>query len=178
MNLPIFANNWDQVGGSESSWGHGGCSRWFLGLLEIHTWSQKKIRTQNNFSSWRKTFLKNIVFENFENFEILKNSKISREKKWKFWKFPMWILKIWKFPEILMFFENFHVFENIIFWKTVFLHDERLFFVRIFFCDQVCISSTPRNYLEPPPCPHDDSQPPSRTQFSVKISQIPQIQLP
>ena len=38
----------------------------------------------------------------------------------------------------------------------IFLHDEKIFFVRIFFWDQVCISSNPRNHLEHLPCPHDD----------------------
>ena len=70
----------------------------------------------------------------------------------------------------LSFFKNIFCEKKIIFLKIVFLHDEKIFFVRIFFSDQVCISSNPRNHLEPPPCPHDDSQPPTRTQFSAKIS--------
>ena len=61
---------------------------------------------------------------------------------------------------------------EIFFLKIVFLHDEKIFSVRIFFSDQVCISSNPRNHLEPPPCPHDDSQPPSRTLFSAKITRF------
>ena len=69
---------------------------------------------------------------------------------------------------------NFHLKINIFrfsvflkiscFLKIMFLHDEIIFFVQIFFCDQVCISSNPRNHLEHPPCPHDDSEPPTRSQ--------------
>ena len=32
-------------------------------------------------------------------------------------------------------------FFEIYFFETIFLHDEIIFFVRIFFCDQVCIST-------------------------------------
>ena len=60
----------------------------------------------------------------------------------------------------------------------MFLSDEMIFFVRIFFCDQVRIYTNLRNHLEHLPYPHDDSEPPTRTHFLVKISQIPQIQLP
>ena len=35
----IFTKNQILVGRTELSWGHCECSRWFLGLLEIHTWS-------------------------------------------------------------------------------------------------------------------------------------------
>ena len=52
--------------------------------------------------------------------------------------------------------------KSLFFLKIFFLHDEIIFFVRIFFCDQVCISSNPRNHLEHPSCPHDDSGPPTR----------------
>ena len=52
-------------------------------------------------------------------------------------------------------------FEISICSKISFLHDENIFFVQMFFCDQVCISSNPRNHLEHPPCPHDDSEPPT-----------------
>ena len=44
------------------------------------------------------------------------------------------------------------------FLKIFFLHDEIIFFVRIFFCDQVCICTNPRNHLEHLPCSHDDSE--------------------
>ena len=55
----IFAKYWVLVGGSESSWGHGRRSRWFLGLVQIiNTWLQKKIRTTNIISSWRNIFSK------------------------------------------------------------------------------------------------------------------------
>ena len=62
------------------------------------------------------------------------------------------------------------------FLENIFLHDEIIFFVRIFFCDQVCIYSNSRNHLEHLPCPHGDSESPTRTQCFTKISQIPQIQ--
>ena len=62
------------------------------------------------------------------------------------------------------------VFEKICFLKIFFLHDEIIFFVRIFFCDQVCICTNPRNHLEHLPCPHDDSEPRLK-----KIRQIIQI---
>ena len=78
-----------------------------------------------------------------------------------------------------------HIFQNcffsskiLFFLKMFFLYDEKLFFDRMFFCDQVCVSSIPRNHLEHLPRPHDDSEPPTRTQFVAKIYQIPQIQLP
>ena len=47
------------------------------------------------------------------------------------------------------------------FLKICFLHDELIFFVRIFFCDQVCICTNPRNHLEHLPCSHGDSEPPA-----------------
>ena len=57
---------------------------------------------------------------------------------------------IFRFLEkLLKFLENF---ENFIFFENIFLHDEILFFVRIFFCDQVCISTfdlaAQNNYME------------------------------
>ena len=70
-------------------------------------------------------------------------------------------------------FRFFRFFKKTFFQKNIFLHDEIIFFVRIFFCDQVCISSNPRNHLEHLACPHGDSEPPARTQFLTKISQIP-----
>ena len=45
----------------------------------------------------------------------------------------------------------------------MFLSDEMIFFVRIFFCDQVRIYTNLRNHLEHLPYPHDDSEPPTRT---------------
>ena len=42
------------------------------------------------------------------------------------------------------------VFKKMSFLKIVFLHDEIIFFVRIFFCDQVYICTNPRNHLEQP----------------------------
>ena len=59
-----------------------------------------------------------------------------------------------------MFLNFFDFFENFMFLENIFLHDEIIFFVRIFFCDQVCISSNSRNHLEHLPCPHGDSEPP------------------
>ena len=47
--------------------------------------------------------------------------------------------------------------------------------VQIFFCDQVCISSNPRNHLEHSQCPYDDSEAteaPTITRFLAKICQI------
>ena len=58
--------------------------------------------------------------------------------------------------------QKFWIFQKIFFQKIFFLHDEILFFVRIFFCDQVCICTNPRNHLEHLPCPHDDSEPPTK----------------
>jgi len=67
---------------------------------------------------------------------------------------------------------NFHLKINIFrfsiffrfFLKIMFLHDEIIFFVRIPFCDQVCVSSNLRNHLEHLPFPHDDSESPTRSQ--------------
>ena len=70
---------------------------------------------------------------------------------------------------------TFSDFLKMCFLKIFFLHDEIIFFVRIFFCDQVCICTNPRNHLEHLPCPHDDSEPPTRTQCLGEISQTPQI---
>ena len=70
---------------------------------------------------------------------IFKKSKFL--KKWRFWKnldFSKFTFNVFNwFFKIIMFSYFFwnHFFENI------FLYDEKLFFVRIFFCDQVCISS-------------------------------------
>ena len=61
----------------------------------------------------------------------------------------------------------------LILFENIFLHDEKLVLVRMFFCDQVCICSNPRNHLEHLACPHGDSEPPTRTLFLTKISQIP-----
>ena len=72
--------------------------------------------------------------------------------------------------------QKFWIFQKTYFLENIFLHDEIIFFVRIFFCDQVCIYSNSRNHLEHLPCPHGDSESPTRTQCFTKISQIPQIQ--
>ena len=69
------------------------------------------------------------------------------------WSFHLKI-NIFRF---LIFLRNNDFFENI------FLHDETIFFVRIFFCDQVRIYTNLRNHLEHLPYPHDDSEPPTRT---------------
>ena len=37
------------------------------------------------------------------------------------------------------------------------------------FHEQVCICTNPRNHLEHLPWPHDDSEPPTRTQYLAKI---------
>ena len=63
--------------------------------------------------------------------------------------------------------QKFWIFQKTYFLENIFLHDEIIFFVRIFFCDQVCIYTNPRNHLEHLPCPHDDSEPPTK-----KIRQI------
>ena len=113
----------------------------------------------------RKKSEQKIVFHHGEKKQ--KKSQILKNQKFSF--------KI----NIFSFFSKFFDFQKSLFFlKIFFLHDEIIFFVRIFFCDQVCISSNPRNHLEHLPCPHDDSEPPTRTQFLAKISQIPQIQLP
>ena len=70
--------------------------------------------------------------------------------------------------------------KKLIFWKyyfleNIFLHDEIIFCVRIFFCDQVCIYTNPRNHLEHLPCPHDDSEPPTKknqTNYSTFQTEI------
>ena len=70
------SKNWSKIctaEGSESPWEHGRCSRWFLGLVQIHTWSQKKIRTKNIISSWRKNS-KKIRFQKIKIFD--KNRKM------------------------------------------------------------------------------------------------------
>ena len=33
-------------------------------------------------------------------------------------------------------------------FENIFRHDEKIFFARIFFCDQVCTSSKPQYHLE------------------------------
>ena len=45
--------------------------------------------------------------------------------------------------------------------ENIFLHDEIIFFVWIFSCNQVCICTNPRNHLEHLPCSHGDSEPPA-----------------
>ena len=69
--------------------------------------------------------------------------------------------KILKFSFKNQLFVFFIFFYNFIFWKLCFLHDEIIFCVRIFFCDQVCICTNPRNHLEHLPCSHGDSEPPA-----------------
>ena len=113
----------------------------------------------------KKKFSKKIPFST-------KNRKMSILKifECEFWKIQIFSKSL--------FFQKFWFFENIISLKIFFLYDETIFFVRIFFCDQVRIYTNLRNHLEHLPYPHDDSEPPTRTQFLVKISQIPEIQLP
>ena len=67
----------------------------------------------------------------------------------------------WSFHLKSIFSDFFDFFEKFIFLKIFFLHDEIIFFVRIFFCDQVCICTNPRNHLEHLPCSHGDSEPPA-----------------
>ena len=76
---------------------------------------------------------------------------------------------------IFRFFKKCSFFEIGIFFENIFLHDEILFFVRIFFCDQVCISSNPRNHLEHLPFPHDDSGPPTRSNCWRKLGKFPRF---
>ena len=80
----------------------------------------------------KTTFSKNV---NFGEIWIFQNShpKISKINIFRFFRF---------------FSSKFWFFKIKFFVKTIFLHDEKLFFVRIFFWDQVCISSNPRNHLE------------------------------
>ena len=65
----IFVKHRVLVGASESSWGHCECSRCFLKLLKIHTWSQKK-SGQKIFHHGEKYFSKSWNFWNFENLKI------------------------------------------------------------------------------------------------------------
>ena len=114
--------------------------------------------------------IKNFNFSKNNNFEKnRKNRKISILKKFEceFWKMEIFsklscFRNVWFF-EMLCFFEN--IFSP--WWKTIFCSD--------FFWDQVCISSNSRNHLEHLPCPHGDSEPPTRAQCFTKISQIPRF---
>ena len=78
---------------------------------------------------------------------------------------------------------NFCILKILYFFENIFLHDEKIFCVQIFFCDQVCISGNPRNHLEHSQCPYDDSErseaqsPQTIARFLAKIRQIHQIQL-
>ena len=69
----------------------------------------------------------------------------------------------------------FFIFQKTYFLENIFLHDEIIFFVRIFFCDQVCICTNREKYLEHLPCPHDDSEPPTRTQVLRKLAKSPRF---
>ena len=112
-----------------------------------------KNRTSENVDFWMKIPSKHFTW----NFHL----KINIFRFSSFWKFS-----------------DFRCFLKIlIFLEIIFLHDEIIFFVRIFFCDQVCISSNPRNHLEHPSCPHDDSGPPTRSQLLGEIGQIPLLWL-
>ena len=85
------------------------------------------------------------------------------------WSFHLKI-NIFRFSKLLS-------FSKILFFlKICFLHDEIIFFVRIFFCDQVCISSNLRNHLEHSQCSPEDSGRPTKTRFLVKITKIHQTQ--
>ena len=66
---------------------------------------------------------------------------------WKFWDFYIFFrffenFQIFYFFRFFIFFSTFRIFENI------FLHDEKIFFTQIFFCDRVCTSSILKNHLE------------------------------
>ena len=100
------------------------------GLLEIHTWSQKKIRATNIFFSMEKNV--------FQKHDIFKKSIFERKNMDFYLEFSFKI-NIFRF-----------VFKKMSFLKIFFLHDEIICFVRIFFCDQVCICTNPRNHLEQP----------------------------
>ena len=105
--------------------------------------------------------IQKFIFSKFPNFENFGN------------------LKIWKFEDFVV---EIFVFENLWFYflEHIFLHDEQIFCVQMFFCDQVCISSNPRNHLEHSQCTYDDSEgseAPTITQCLAKIRQIHQIQL-
>ena len=100
-------------------------------------------------------FLKFSKFSKFSKIEKCKNLKFENLKILKIWKF--WNLKIWKFEDFVV---EIFVFENLCFYflEHIFLHDEKIVCVQMFFCDQVCISSNPRNHLEHSQCPYDDSE--------------------
>ena len=58
-------------------------------------------------------------------------------------------------------FENFDFFQKL---KMIFLQDENIFFIRIFFNDQVCISATQGKFLARPWCLLGDATRPNPRQ--------------
>ena len=117
-----------------------------IGTVWSSSWTLKKIRTKNIFSSWRKLILKisnNFFFENFLKIFRRKNVfwgilKIIPKSKienlifdFRFWDDFQNFPKKYFFDE--QFSKNVHTKKLFEIFKIIFLHDEKIFFVRIFF---------------------------------------------
>ena len=81
---------------------------------------------------------------------------ISKNIKHKKHHFPE-IFGNFEFFDFSLIFRKFHFFENfqksvlkcfLEMFENIFIRDEKIFRVQIFFCDQVCTYSSPRNYPE------------------------------
>ena len=159
-----------------SLWRHYGRSKCTLCILEVQTKTIKNIRRKNIFSSWRK-----IIFHFW--------------KFWKFWKFSKktynfenqeknQLFKNRKFRIFVLTFLFFSIFEKKIwfskFWKfrffqkskIIFLQDEKIFFVRIFFYDQVRTSATQGKSLARPWCLLGDAARPNPCLVSLHFTKF------
>ena len=112
------------------------CSKSVFWIVEIHTLMQKKI--------WTKIFfhLEDFWFWKFWFSEKKSVFFFKNQKNWDFSKLKN--LKIFDFWKNLIFFQKIKIF------KIKNLQDEKIFFIQIFFCFKVCISTIQKNYLEHP----------------------------
>ena len=123
-----------------------GCSKSVFWIVEMHTLMQKKNLNEKCFF-----ILKIFDFENFDFLKknlIFQKSKISIEKSIFSSKIFTWKNRFfnWNFR----FLKNQIFFQKIKIFKMKNLQDEKIFFIQIFFCIKVCISTIQKTYLEHP----------------------------
>ena len=105
--------------------------------IDTYLITEKNPNKKYYFIMEKKYFLKKHFFEKSK---ILRKKSENIDFKWKL----QVIFFTWSFhlkSTFSDFSENFEFFKKLFFLENIFLHDEIIFFVRIFFCDQVCIST-------------------------------------
>ena len=109
-------------------------------------------KTPSRFVFRSKMFLKKMLFRKFQKKYYFSKFWFFDFSKFRFFDFSKFrilrFLKISKFFEIFENFENFWDFRNFENFELFFLHDEKIFFIPIFFNDLDYVSRVPENYLE------------------------------